>query len=338
MYYYLSLVVAERPKKQHLVILLVVNVMIIYAHYFGFMVLFVQFLFVLINRELRIKYWKHLLLFTAVVVLFYLPNIPVIINRFLDSSVNGTWVSPPNGIKDIYSVLRKFSNAPVVASIVIIILVAAIIKYVVKEKIGNVKLSNKLMLMWFVFPLLFMFFISYWIPMFLDRYLVFISGGFYLSVAISSTYLISTRKFSVVIPIIICCLFIASVKPNISNKRNVKEVVEKVKALKKENSLVIYPYNFALNFSYYYNLKLFKQLGLHMEDKLRKGLMEQHVYGVTKMSEVAYNSWEHIIYLDAATNFLYPNNAILEHLNNDYKLVSHSKIYEVFNVYEYQKK
>jgi len=339
MYYYLGLITEKQPKKGQLILLLATNLMLIYAHYLGFMILFIQFIFVLINKELRIKYWKQLLIFSVVIALFYLPNISVIINRFLDSSANGTWVAPPEGIKSIYDILRKFSNAPVVTSLVIVILIAAIVKYLIKEKISALVLRNKLILMWFLFPFLSMFFISYWIPMFLDRYLIFISGGFYLLVALASNYLIEKKRYSLVVPVIVCVLFLASTKLNISNKRNVEEVILKVKELKKDNTLILCTYHFGLNFTYYYDTELFKSVNDNMMQNLFKSLEEQNVFGITNISEVPSNNWKtnHIIYVDAATNFLNPDNGILERLNADYDLISHSKIYEIFDVYEYGK-
>ena len=64
--------------------------------------------------------------------------------------------------------------------------------------------------------------------MFLDRYLIFISSVFYMLIAISCDYLFNSKKLRYALSTIVCVLFIFSTQPNISNKRNVKETIEKV--------------------------------------------------------------------------------------------------------------
>lgn len=115
----------SRNSTTKIVLLAITNTLIIYAHYFGFFILFVQLFFVIINVQLLFIYWKKLLLSTAIVTLLYLPNIIIIINRFVDST-KGTWVKPVENIGNLFDLVYLFSNnSKVVYLLVLIILIAA---------------------------------------------------------------------------------------------------------------------------------------------------------------------------------------------------------------------
>ena len=110
---------------------------------------------------------------------------------------------------------------------------------------------------WFVFVFFFMFSISYLIPMFLDRYLMPGAIALSLVIGMSIDYIIKIQKYRYIIPIIISLLFAVTVKPNITNKRNVEETVDKIKEIRDSNTLVlICPAHFILNFAYYYNIEI----------------------------------------------------------------------------------
>jgi uncharacterized membrane protein len=337
MFYYLELIVKDKPKPKQFILFLAVNILLIYSHYFGFFVLFIQFIYIALSKTLRIKYWKELLLSLGIIALFYLPNINVIVSRIFDSSLHGTWVKPPDGLDSIYNMLRQFTNAPVVTVTVIVVLVVSVIKHFIKEKLSKVGLAKKLVLIWFIFPFFFMFIISYWMPLFLGKYLMYISISFYLVLAIAADYLIKGGKITYIVPVTVCILFIATTKPNITNKRNVKETVQKINELKYENTLVLFcPHHFILNYAYYHDIEIFKKINtVNIYENIDNALHEHNIYGINNISDISYNKWTHIIYLDAAANFSFPNNNILDSLNQDYTLKSHSKVYEIFNIYEY---
>ncbi len=220
---------AKTTVRNNLIILITINILLIYSHYFGFFILITQFIFLVFNGKLILKYWLQLLICIFIIGLLYLPNIFIVLNRFIESSLNGTWVRVPNGVDSIYNMLRQFSNAPVVAVFCILILVSAFVKSIIYNKREQKSIQNRLVVFWFVFVFFFMFGISYLIPMFLDRYLMPAAIAFCLIVGISVDYLIRIHKYRYLIPTIICLLFVATVKPNITNKRNVKEAVDKIK-------------------------------------------------------------------------------------------------------------
>ena len=335
LYYYLKLIYTKEVRSIQFVPLLLINLLLVYAHYFGFFVLLMELLFILFTKSLLVKHWKHLCLFTGIIIIGYIPNLTVLVDRFLYSSANGTWISKPEGIKSLYNMIRIFSNAPVVAFFSILLFIAALIKYVVKERKSDLKVAIKLIVFWFVFPFFSMFLISYRVPMFIDRYLIFISTAYAILLAVSSFYMLTNSRLKFVLPLIIGCLFVFSSKPNITNKRNVAETMLKIRELN-NNSLIIYPYNFMLNYPYYYDIELSKNSS--SESELKQALIKQNSYAVTKVSEVVFGDQNHIIYLDAATSFLYPNNGILDKLKNSYRQKSKTHFYEVFDVYEFEKK
>jgi hypothetical protein len=55
--------------------------------------------------------------------------------------------------------------------------------------------------------------------------------AFCLILGISVDYIIQMPKYKYVIPAMVCLLFIATAKPDITNERNVEETVNKVKEL-----------------------------------------------------------------------------------------------------------
>lgn len=321
------------------VLLTLVNTLIIYSHYFGFFVLFVQFLYLIIYLPLLRKYWKQVLLYVGAIVILYLPNILVLTRRFIESS-GGTWVSPPEGLVSIYNMLWTFSNAPVVTVCVITILLAAFIKFLFSKKTEFVNANYFFIVFWFLSIFFFMFAISFWIPMFLNRYLMAAAIAFVLLLGICMDYVISNSRYRYVIPAIICILFIASAKPNLTNKRNVRETVEKIKQLKDSNTLVIIcPYNFVLDFTYYYNPEYFRDYNTEdMYANASNHLKQENIFGVNNINDIDLKSHNRVVFLDAGANFSSPDNSIKDQLNVKYLLKNSYKIYEIYDIYEYELK
>lgn len=320
-------------------ILGVVNTLIIYSHYFGFFILIVQIIFLLLNLQIIIKLWKNLLISFTITALLYLPNILVFFNRFIESS-GGTWVQPPEGLECVYNMLWKFSNAPLVTVCIISLFVFSIVKYIThfKKQLNNIYYS--FVIFWFVFIFCFMFIVSFWIPMFLDRYLMPAAIGFPLVVGISVDYLIKKTKYNLIIPFVITLLFISTVKPDITNKSDVKEIVAKIKNLKTSSTIVyLCPDWLDLNFVYYYNKKYFKDYDdKNIKNKIHQYLKLENIFPINSCNQIDTNRINYltkIIYLDAAADFHYPENNIKNKLDLNFKLKNKFKFNEVYNVYEY---
>lgn len=335
MFYYLRIILLKDQNKWNFCWFFLANALLIYTHFFGFFVLFVQCFFVLFQRNLLKEYNRFLLLFVGIILLAYSPYLTIILSRF-SSSAGGTWVAPPTGIDAFYEMLRALSNAPVTAVFTIAALVAGLIVLLVKRKQNPHRIATRLVLCWFYLPFIFMFVISFRIPMFLDRYLMFAAIGFCLVVALSADFILQKPKLRFLIPGFICLLFIVSVKPNKSNKREVRETVQLVKSLENDSTLVLVaPVHFSLNFIYYYDRTLFQNPD---NELVQRELNKRSLYCINSLENVDYKNRKRIVLVDAASNFSAPDNNILNTLQTEFRETNKQHIEEIFDIYEFEQK
>ncbi len=96
---------------------------------------------------------------------------------------------------------------------------------------------------------------------------------------------------------------------------------------------------FLLNFIYYYDIYGFKQYDVNdIYSKINQILSSQNIYGIKNIKDIDLGKSQHVIYLDAAADFSYPNNGIKSELDANYDLVNKYKFYEIFNIFEYRLK
>ncbi|MGV3613498.1 MAG: glycosyltransferase family 39 protein [Fluviicola sp.] len=311
------------------------NTLLIYTHFFGFFILFIQFFFILFQRKLVSQFYRFLILFVLVMLLTYSPYLWLILSRF-SSAAGGTWVSPPTGINALYEMLRAFSNAPVTAVFTLAGLVVGFVILILKRKQNPNRLATRLIFCWFYLPFLFMFVISFWIPMFLDRYLMFVAIGFPLLIAVSTNFILQKPKFRLLIPGFICLLFVVTIKPNKTNKREVRETVQLVKKLENDQTLVLVaPDHFTLNFIYYYDRELFQSSDI---ESAKKQLHQRKLYCINSLEGIDYKGAKRIVLVDAASNFSAPDNNILNTLNTEFNQTNKHHIEEIFDIYEFVSK
>ena len=317
-----------------------VNTLMIYTHYFGFFVLLTQLLFLLFYLKDFLKIWKKILVHIGIIVLLFSPNLFILYKRFVQASSDGTWMKAPEGLESLYNMLWSFSNAPVVAVVLMVLFAISIFKYFANYSQATSNFSNAFIAFWFSFILLSMFVLSFWTPMFLDRYLMPASIAYPILIGLCADYLSKDLKLKFVIPSIVCMLLVATAKPNITNKRNVKETLAKIKEIKTSNTLVYYCSDrFTLNFVYYYNRDLFKNI-IEEKDKnpLNEYLNTENIFPIISYNQIdtaLIKKAHKIIFLDAAADFDYPNNNIKNYLNSNYTLTKQYKFHEIFCIYEY---
>jgi mannosyltransferase len=344
MYIYLKSITPGKTHKRDWTFLILINILLIYSHYFGFFVLAIQLIHLITHKKLIKSLWKPFLLVYGAIAVAYLPNINILLGRFMDSSSKGTWIKPPDGIETLYNMLWSFSNTPVVTVIAITILLTALIKLLIRIKhVTDNRNTIRLIILWFAFPFFLMFFISYQIPMFFARYLMFVAVGYCLLLAVSADYIIQKPEWArYLIPSLICILFIATTKPDISNKRNMRDTVDKITELTKNGDalVIITPAFYDLHFIYYYDIEVFKSYNSRdIKANIHKYLHEQNIFPVDYAHQIDTTKTaesERIIYLDAGADYSVPGNGILTFFEERYTFLNRYDFYEIFRIYEFR--
>lgn len=322
----------------------IINVLLIYTHYFGFIVLFVQFVYLLFLQRNKLKDFFLLYVFS---LLFFIPQLLVFFQRTFDSATQGTWIEVGIGIESLYNKLVLFSNMPVVAVLCIALMLAYVIKLFFVKSTADVTgsdMKNNLLLisLWFFAPFFIMFLVSYKVPVFLDRYLIFITPAFYILVAYLSYSVFDKKQINGMAASLIVIAFIATLNINPSKKREAKKAVEYVMSKKESKTLVIIcAHDFINNFTYYYNQKIFTGITAGNEyKKLTAELNAENVYPIRTISELPsekLNKFEKVIFLDAAADFSNPGNRIYETLIQGYTERNKTHFKNIFNVYEFDR-
>lgn len=164
-----------RPPRAALPVLALLNVAMVYAHFFGWLMLGVQALLVLLVPALR-PARRTLALAAGVALLAYIPYAAVLFERFNRSVGQGTWLTVPPP-EEVYNMLWRWSNAPVLVLLFLAAIAAASLRREGRGALWSVGL------LWALLPLLGLFVLSQRVPVFLDRYLLFAAPGWCLLVA-----------------------------------------------------------------------------------------------------------------------------------------------------------
>jgi len=337
-YFFLSIINKEKIIFKHFIPLLIVNTVLIYSHYFGFAVLLVQFIFVSFIKEIRVKLLKHFTIYTFLLILLYIPNSRVVYLRFIDSTTNGTWVQAPNNINELYELFRQFLNAPVVAVASLFFIISFFIPLIFKKKNDlKINLNFKFILVAFFIPYFGFFIVSFWTPVFIDRYLIFVTVPLLLSIVVCADNFFTSIKPRIALHILLSILFIVTFKPNLSNRRPVKEVIAKINELKTDHTTVVFcPSSFIFNYAYYEDRILFQKID-HSNPYLNmtRSLEGKNIFGINSSSELSENKSDRIIYLDAGADFSFPDNGILSYLEKNYIWEESHNFPEIFKIHCY---
>jgi 4-amino-4-deoxy-L-arabinose transferase-like glycosyltransferase len=293
---------------------IITNILLTYSHFYGFLLLSFQFIFLCLNRNFRSKLIKPLIAMILALIIAYLPYIKLILMRFM-SAKGGTWVGKP-GLQDPYFRIVDFSNQPVPAIFFLLVIVAGII-LLIKSK-SKVKSEEWAVYLWFLAPFVFMYFISFKIPMFIPKYMVYILPGFYLTVSII-LYRITEKhkKLQLWSAILAIVLMVASSNPAIGNNRQPKETAEFVKNNKDNNTVVfLCPPWLDINIAYYYNIEIFNDFG-----NVRNRLNEENIFPIysfgNPQAELLKKA-EKAIFIDGWYQVSDPEGTILKNLKSHF--------------------
>ena len=396
-FYYFLKIQQDEKKIKTFVIYTLVNILLIYAHFFGFFVLFVQCLTVFIFSSFCHTIKKELSYCLLALIIAYSPYIYIFIERFYTSTSAGTWIAPVTNLGQLHNVFLVLVNNNSIFYVVVLVIFWLIFQKIITKQFSNRWFINsinlltifylfyafsivasmpyfwefssnpwamtsylmvmilgviliirskvidpfqKTVLLWFSIPLLIMFICSFKIPMFIERYYIFVTPAFFILVALLIDYISS--KFNVKFYLFILGFMAITSVRNESNKRDVKPLVEKTKELKTKNTPVIICADyFDMNFTYYYSTKIFKQIGLDpVEEGIKKNLKKERIYAVknlTQLDTTKLKNSKQILFLDAAADFNYPNNGILIYLKQHYPKIETFDYGDALRLYKFEK-
>jgi mannosyltransferase len=336
MYFFLA-ICNKKMALSYFILLFITNCLLVYSHYFGSFVIAVQAIAVFIIKDIRKSIFKPYLVYTLILICSFIPIILTMINRF-SGAMPGTWVEKPNGLASLYDMLWSFSNQPVTTVFCITILILLSIKLIFRKKQIPFSLNEKVIVLWFAFPFFFMFGISYKMPMYLDRYLIFVSTAYYLTIAIAISHFFEKALYKNIISAVFVLFFLFTFNPNKSNKSRVVEIVNKVKELKDENTtVVICDHYYMLNFAYYYDKNIFCSIdnGNQYGEMLNK-LNDEKIYPVNTADNIPYGT-DNFIFIDAGANSAYPDNHIADSLNKRFVLKQKFVYHDNLKLFVYEK-
>lgn len=153
------------------------NTLLVYTHFFGWLVVGLELLTVFALPEL-LHLRRNFLLGMGVTGLYFAPYLRLFLHRMGHSVEQGTWLEPPVA-EELYNMLWRWSNQPVLVVLFLVVLLAAGFK----DRLRS--FASRVALLWAGVPLIGMFLLSFMVPMFLDRYLVFAAPGFALAVGVA---------------------------------------------------------------------------------------------------------------------------------------------------------
>lgn len=393
-FYLLFLIIEKKISFQNLSLLFVTYVGLVFSHYFGIFVVAFQAVLLFSLAFHKTDILKKYFIIIVGLLLTYAYYIPIVFNRFIDSSQNGTWLKPVENIGNLFDIIFLFSNKNRWVYLVFILLLWSVAwkffyrlqankyikgfflfgiiplffltSYSIFFKIPfiwrltsahvyiigfitlilivyayqgiikkNINTLQFIITGWFLVPLLLFFIVSFIIPVFLDRYLIFIMPAFYITLALSMNYLFQSKLSIYLFSILLISIMIFSFNFNVSNNRFANDIINQTKKLRtSETKIIICPEQYKLTFAYHYNIEYFKDyknlmFNLNM-DKIFP------VYNQIELNNIL-GPLDNIIYIDAHSDFLYPQNGIYNKLNNSYNLIRKIVFQDSTIIYEFKK-
>jgi len=288
--------------------LVVANVVAVWAHYFGWIMIGLELTMVFTTPVLKPARVK-MLAAAGLTLLMMLPLAGTLLSRAGSSLARGTWVAAP-AWDEPYSMLVRWSNAPVVAVIfLLIILIALIRRHASTMSIG---------LIWCGLPLVGMFLVSFFFPMYIDRYLLFASIGFYLVVAQAASVDIWKKLPQWLIPAGCATAMALTFIPWKDSGAHPSMVVAQVRAWRTEHSaVVIQPAWYDLTYAWALDPQLFRGAA-----PLDLALTEKSIFPVLgDQAPVLDTGITTVVHIDAWAALTDPRLSVLNSLRGRYTLI-----------------
>jgi hypothetical protein len=149
-------------------------------------------------------------------------------------------------------------------------------------------------------------------------------------------YLFQTKLLFYVFSILLFSITLFSFNPNELNNRFANDIINKIKNSRTaETKIIICPEQYKLAFAYYYNIEYFKAY-----KNLMPNLNKDKIFPVCNQNELNHiiTPLDNIIYIDAHSDFLFPQNGVYNKLHNSYNLIKKIVFPDSTIIYEFNPK
>ncbi len=194
----------------------------VWTHFFGWLVIGLLGVCVLAIPELR-EDRRRVLLAAVIAVVAFLPYGFIFFQRAGESMAQGTWVKA-HGPEEIWHMVRRWSNQPVVTLLLLLPLAFVL----VRDRLRSYAL--RFALLWWLVPLIGLWLVQWWVPAYVDRYLLFASPGFYLAVAHGLVQVVRTDRTRWAVPVVALAAMASTFTPWKDNEQHPSQVAALVRA------------------------------------------------------------------------------------------------------------
>lgn len=296
---------SQRPAT--IALLVLANVLATWAHYFGWLMVGLELAMVFAVPSLRPARVK-MLAATALTAVCSLPILGILLVRAGTSLGQGTWVSAP-GWDEPYNMIMRWSNAPVVAVLFLVVILVAAALRTTRPKLSGIPA------LWCFAPLIGMFILSFIFPVYLDRYLLFASIGFYLLVAQAASLIPLGKMPGWLIPAGCVVAMAVTFSPWKPSGQNPSRVVAQVQAWRGDRTAVVIqpswydlPYAWAVSPAYFSGAA-----------PVEMALRERGVYAVWgSLPPELDSSVASVVHVDAWAALVDPGGKVLRALRSRY--------------------
>lgn len=286
--------------------LVAANTLATWVHYFGWLMVGLELVMAFAVASLRPARAK-MLAAAAITVVLNIPLLGILSARAGASLGHGTWLPAPTW-EEPYNMILRWSNAPVVAVIFLCVIAWA---YAARRSraLGMAAL-------WCAVPLVSMFLVSFVFPIYLDRYLLFASIGFYLLLAQASFGCILPHLPVWTIPAGCVIAMAATFAPWRANSLHPSRVAAQVGAWStKGTAVIIQPDWYGLTYAWALSPQYF--VGAAPVDI---ALKEHGIFPVTGTAMPKMDSsCTNVVHVDAWAALSDPENAVLRELRARYQ-------------------
>src|SRR5690606_35742212 len=244
----------NKQSLKHIIFFAVFSALMINTHFFGLFVLASQiiilslYLFFVVEREARKGFFKHCIIAGVILVILFLPSIPILLNI---SEINSFWIKPPSKIFFKSMFYSFFGNSEFLIYIAELLLVIFYLKVLLDKHSNQQTKDNKIvnsfniLTLWLFVTFMIPYFRSYAsVPMLINRYFISALPAIIIIVAIGYIQIKHKVVYFIIGFIFVISsfvdLFVVKDYYHRITKTQFREVTKEVKLKNTDNHPIVY--------------------------------------------------------------------------------------------------